>query len=405
MKHVLCGIKTASDSAFWLCAASSLLSFYFDISNLIIVIPAAFIFGLILSILSKSEKMKYLSIAVFLPPFISAENLISALILLPIVFYYALCIRKNSIYPEYIVLEDIFPKTGVICAALTLIMAVRENTWVFLAGIVYLVLTVFLLRVLRQDNLENNGLSEILFLAGIIVLCILLSTQPALGAAKAFGGLIYNYIISPVIMLFSIIIYGVLKLVSSVAGLFIHTKEDAQMPEFGTAVYGLTEDALENVKVQTGNSTAILIILKIFGAFVLLTIAFLVFKWIFSSMKRSSGLSDSSRTWTEKELQMPLEADTLKITDRSNRGRIRRYYNNFCRAAIKSGVPIVKSDTSLDISVSVKNSVDYEKLSDLRSLYLRARYSEKADITLHETKTAHSLSAVLCRELKANSRE
>ena len=75
---------------------------------------------------------------------------------------------------------------------------------------------------------------------------------------------------------------------------------------------------------------------------------------------------------------------------RSPRGRIRQYYRDFLVTEQRKGLKRSTNQTSLDVLEHISPSTDPTCARQLREIYLKARYSDGAQITEEDAKLAKS---------------
>lgn len=75
-------------------------------------------------------------------------------------------------------------------------------------------------------------------------------------------------------------------------------------------------------------------------------------------------------------------------TRRSNRGKIRKYYRDYLKMEQKRGLLVKKHYTSQDVLNDVTAQTALDAASELRELYLIARYDEQMEITPEQVKQA-----------------
>lgn len=75
-------------------------------------------------------------------------------------------------------------------------------------------------------------------------------------------------------------------------------------------------------------------------------------------------------------------------SDRTNRGKVRRYYREFLKSEKRRGMKLRKDHTSEDILRSISAETDPEAAAELRQIYLAARYDHKREVSVQEVRQA-----------------
>ncbi len=405
IKHFYAAVKASADAALWLCVVSAAVGAYVSFSNLI---PVVFIMGAAVGLASffitKNEKLRYISVIVAGCSFFFCNSSYDLIITVPVVAYTLFLIVKENLTAEYVVLNEIFPKALFFVALAGFFHAYRGVSWGFMCAVVYTVFSIYLLRVLRYgDETGTSGrlaALELCALGAVVILCLFFSSKAFLTVSGAVGGVLYDYIVTPIVSLVFLIIYGGVWVVFKVGSLFLHEGEDAHMVNLANNANGLTEEMLENIKTQNNNAHMIVIVLKIVALLVFLSLAVLFFRRLIETMsarKTSENAVGGVKLYDEDR---PFENDRPKFSDRSAQAKIRRYYASYCQAATRAGVTIFPGDTSRDVCEGTAKFVENDLSEELRGYYIRARYGDENDLTSAEVKRAHELSKKLKSQLK-----
>lgn len=405
IKHFYAAVKASADAALWLCVVSAAVGAYISFSNLM---PVVFLLGASVGFASffvtKNEKLRYLAALAACCSFFFCKGSYDLIITVPIVAYTLFLIVKKNLTAEYVVLNEIFPKAVFFVALAGFFHAYRGVSWGFMCAVVYTVFSIYLLRVLRYgDEMGTSGrlaALELCALGAVVVLCFFFSSKAFLTVSGAVGGVLYDYIVTPIVSLVFLIIYGGVWVVFKVGSLFLHEREGAHMVDFANSVNGLSEEMLENVKTQNNDAHMVVIVLKIVAVLVFLTLAVLFFRRLVETMsarKTSESTVGAVKLYNEER---PFENDKPKFSDRSAQAKIRRYYASYCQAAARAGVTIFPGDTSRDVCEGTAKFVENDLSEELRGYYIRARYGDENDLTLAEVKRAHELSKKLKSQLR-----
>ena len=97
---------------------------------------------------------------------------------------------------------------------------------------------------------------------------------------------------------------------------------------------------------------------------------------IFSFHKRRSQADDAEQIQPLKPA-----AKKKKISQRSNRGKVRQYYRDFLRLEKNLGMKIKNSDTSADVLSHIDAHTDKASAEALRQVYLSVRYDDRGNVT------------------------
>jgi hypothetical protein len=405
MKHLYSAIKTMADSALWLGVVSAFFASYVSLSNMLpVVVLAGVSCGLASLLSTKNKSLRFVSGVIILASLIFCHSVYDLILAVPVIIYVTFIIVKEMFTAEYVIINDIFPKAAIVVALAALFHAYIGLSWGFICAVIYVGCSVFLLRVLRHDE-ENSGSKKLAFLELIVlfavfVMCVFFSSNAFMSVAGAVGGLVYDYVLTPIMSLFSLLIYGFFWVILKIGSLFIHETTDFDMTTVGSQISGLSDDVMENVKTQNGNAHMAIIVLKIVGVIVFIGLAILFFRWLLETMSsRKTGRSVSGGLNVYDE-DRPIENDKPKFSDHSPSAKVRRYYLSYLQAATSAGVEIAISDTSRDVNVSSERFTDKDLADELRGYYIRARYKTENDLTQSEVKRAHAISKQLKFQLK-----
>ncbi len=404
IKHFYAAVKASSDAALWLCVVSAAVGAYISFANLL---PVVFILGASVGfasfIVGKNEKLRYIAVIAACASFFFCKSSYDLIVTVPIAAYVMFLIVKENLTAEYVVLNEIFPKAVFFVALAGFFHAYRGVSWGFMCAVIYVVFSIYLLRVLRYGEENSTGklaFLELCALGAVVILCLIFSSKAFLMVSGAVGGVLYDYIVTPIISLVFLIIYGGVWVIFKVGSLFLHEQEDAHMVNLANNVEGLSEEMLENVKTQNNNAHMVVIVLKIIAVLVFFTLAVLFFRRLIETMSRrktSEAAVGGMKLYSDES---PFENDKPKFSDRSAQAKVRRYYTSYCQAAARAGVTIFPSDTSRDVCEGTAKFVENDLSEELRGYYIRARYSEESDLTSAEVKRAHEISKKLKSQLK-----
>lgn len=119
-------------------------------------------------------------------------------------------------------------------------------------------------------------------------------------------------------------------------------------------------------------------------AIILVAVLLVVLLLMMKALRRHSQSNRSDITVSEITAPEREKAEPR----RSNRAKVRRYYREFLRSERRKGMKLSTSLTSADILGKIAKDTDLDGASQLRSIYLKARYDETCDVTPEQVKAA-----------------
>lgn len=92
-----------------------------------------------------------------------------------------------------------------------------------------------------------------------------------------------------------------------------------------------------------------------------------------------------------RQTEETLESASGRRRDRSsNRSKLRRCYREFLRYQRKRGLPLRRYHTSLDVQKRLVSDTDADAATQLRRLYLAARYDPRREVTAEQVRQARA---------------
>lgn len=310
-------------------------------------------------------------------------------ILLPVISYGALVILRQQFALEYYSFSASFRQSltvvfglYVILCMLSFLEGISESDVrtiypdvTLRYGIVHLIVGVILQRQLRL-GMENHEQGSRLQLAGMLgstgaVIGIFLIAEPVL---RKGASAVWNVVLSAVA--------GVAVLISNFfesldfEAMQAQVKEhraNSDTPVMGTALQEMIQSARQEPETESQWWIVLLLIL-VAVVMVLMLRTF-----------RKSGNPSVSQEIVEK---IDIPAESRRESRRTNRGKIRHCYREYLRMEKKRGLRLRRDMTTADILERITADTNPTAASELRQLYLRARYDEKAEITREQAEAA-----------------
>lgn len=333
-----------------------------------------------------------------------AGSVMDLVLLAPALAYTAVIIIRGELSLEYYSFREVYLRTlkgiGIFAALISFFgyfesMASRDisnfdASAALRFGLIYAVSGVVLLRQLRLGN-ESKGQSR--FLSGAQLGGLAVGTGVMTAAVLALEKLLHKNaasIWSLIIQLIAFVVSIPIKLVIWLADILF--PDGTSIPEqnmeattsTGSTVQapGPLETVVDTVTQQEPGFPWWLVILIL-----AVLIGMLVF--LLSTFRRNGRTAAVSDPATV--IEPP--AREKKGSRRSNRANVRRLYREFLKSERKRGLKLQTNQTSKDILDSVSARTDRRAAADLRRIYLKARYAEKAGITAEDVKAARAALA------------
>lgn len=336
-------------------------------------------------IAQKKEALRFLPILLMPLALIGVGDLVTALIILASSIYVAVCIVRKIFVIDYddrlsflslavkALIASVFP--------MLLFIWDRELPRFVPFVLTLAISTLLLTQALRHDpkvfSQRRFRTASLLVTAGLLLIILIISSPEFLRLVAMIPGLIYEWIIAPIILVFSYVVGGLVYLISRpLSGLFA-SRPDTKLKTFEFQD-GFMELIFSFVNTPT---TSILDVVK-----PIVTIAIVVAVLVFLTrlLKRGyhrfryNSIKETRSTITEKRsFQEEAPLDLFPPAD--PRKAVRYYYRQFLKICRRHGYVLEKSDNSATVESGAKYIFRPEKfsiLSHLRQIYIKARYSE-----------------------------
>lgn len=307
-------------------------------------------------------------------------------ILLPVVAYTAVVILRGQLTLEYYSYRQYFLRSLTLLGGLYLLLSMfsfmegigpdeartifPQSTLRF--GLVYLLTGVILLRQLRlgmAENCQGNRGQMIAVLGGTgLVLSGFVAAEPMLrkGVGSVFK-LILTAVFSLVIYVFDLFasLLNQVELQAMNEQIQQH-REEADLPVMGPVYQYIMQSA--RTEEEGRSYWYVILVLAVLAAAM-----FLMLKMF----RRKTVQADAGEI--VREVSPP--SFGKKEPRRSNRGKVRHYYREFLKMERKRGLKFRKNMTTADILEKISPSTDTAAATELREIYLYARYNDRVEIT------------------------
>lgn len=315
---------------------------------------------------------------------VPGAGLADRIVIAPPALYTVYLAAKNIYEPDRFQQADIFSVFWKVMAGFSVFCALFGKTelvksMVLPAGLIVLVCSVLLMRSLRHEpqvycQVRYQAMNVLLICAACVC-TLILSSDAFLGTCLMILRTVYNWVISPVLML---VIYLIILIVQVFIWLF-------SFFEFGELVSPDREGAMEMPDFQellgleqSGQSAAGQWLDRIAAAIVILAAAAVVIL-VFRALSKRKIARQSARAAREVRTGLTQRKERPDdIPAGSPAGRVRAQYRKFLKLFSAQALEREKSDTSLDISRRCRGTFDDQSVGELRSLYIEARYGGRA---------------------------
>lgn len=313
------------------------------------------------------------------------------LILLSVVGYTVLVILRRQFTLEYYSYRQYFRRSLMLEGALYLLFCafsflegLAEERTIYpdvtlRYGLVHMIVGVMLQRQLRL-GLENQAqgsrgqLAVMLGGTGAVIGGFLV-VEPAL---RQGASALFHAVITAVFSVVMTVIEWISALVDQVEVQYMteqiqQAKEEKGIPQMGPVFREMIQNAAGGAE-EPSKWWVYLVMLLLLIVMVL--------------MLRTMGKRNPTAVTPETMETVILPGDGRRVPRRSNRGKIRHYYREYLRMERKRGLKLQKDYTTQDILDRITEDTNDEGASQLRQLYLLARYRENGDITREQAEAA-----------------
>lgn len=296
--------------------------------------------------------------------------------------------------------KDLFQKTMFIsvCFCLFAALAVqldKLNSIMLPYVFIMIVCGIALMRILRHSReiIDSRAfkLSNILTVGLVCILTLALSSDAFLGTVGSILSFIYNKVIINFLMVF---IYGMARFLSLFSRLFamIFNREVKFYEDGDSAGMGNTDDLIFDEEI-VGDVPDIIV--WIFCALCIAGAIFLVVKGL-------KALAGKNRRF-DKKSDFEMNRQIIEITKpprrnpfarRTEREAVRHEYRKFLKECLTRGFKITPDYDTHQISTGAGEFFPQAPLEPLRSIYIKARYTDM-DISKQEAKKAKELYSAI----------
>jgi len=335
-----------------------------------------------------------------LPPLVLLlwPGLAAAIHMLPAWLYLLAAIKSDRTYLPYEDFKAVFQRyTLLTLSILPFIMFAGRGGEALAAAVPYLALMlvsgITLLRMLRDNN---RGSGQMLIMAIFAIVCILLTVGRAPQLLGAAIGLLYNYLLRPILqgMAFAmaLLLYGFARIISYLFPFKGAAESQEQEMDFMQVIgeLGYRDEVFRDDGLPPWIPIALYILLAV-GATVVLILFFrklLGFQAEAPAPTAEDSLDDvpPAKSTRRRSITRP----------RDPRLAVRYYYGKFLRECSKRGLKLPNGSTSEEICRICADYFPGEDPALLREFYVIARYSAHESVTSDQADRA----AVLWRRLK-----
>lgn len=343
---------------------------------------------------SRKPAFRWLGILFPMASLLLADGIGNMLILLPVVIYAVIVISRGQYHLEYYTFRSNFRSSLILLGGIFVLFyalsylekvtyggkSTIDAMFTLRYGIAHGISGVFLQRHLRlgaEDRSRSNSSQFAVILGGIgAVMLAFAASEPllykgAVAVCKFFASLVLAVPLA--------FYHLYCKLVDQIEVKQLVEEIDAGKitPEAYPAQPGFEQFMQQAAREPSRGSSYLMAVLA-----VVLVIG--VMAWMII-VYRKQGKQALSRQ-TDTRIAPPEQKK--RESRRSNRGKVRHYYREYLRMEQNRGLVLRKYMTTEDILKKVTQETNEQAASDLRQVYLRARYDEKAEITREQAEKA-----------------
>ena len=388
--------KFICDLSLWFCTAGFVLSYYGAQAKPVALLAMAVCCAAASSLHLKKPHIRLLPLLLLAAPLFLIRTPADAMLYLPPVFYCIwVCIRNRfslSYYNSY----AFFKSASLVLLTLSILLllmgqASRIEHFSLPFVISFLFSGVLTMRLLRHDDdLHRDWRLQLIDLSSLLAfyfLAFLLSSPVFLGILVKALGLLFRFVLSPLLLGVAYLMLGPIWLVLK---LFSFVKYQA-LPEHKRET--MIDDSSFNLTSLIGDvqkEGSLELILAALGIVAFLTLAYWFFRRIAGDVaKHKEGGVHEFRNAAPVA---PSLAFLRQIwAPRTPRDAVRHYYRRFLhQVVVAGGFELRPCDTSESILRSLVDRYDPALLSELRGLYIVARYSS-GPVTREDARRAKEL--------------
>ncbi len=369
--------KIISDLALWYGTAGFVLSFYGAGLSLLPMLIIVLVSASSAFLYKKKRVYRYIPLPLLLLSLQWARSFTGLLLTIPPLLYCAWICHDARFSPDY-------EKSIVYFKAAALAMLVfcffALLGYAASAGIIlrylliFLFSGVFMLRLLRHD--EQNRREPRLQLINLTLLLLLsaaalfLSSDFFLTTAQKTLSLVYQKLIAPLLLLITYIFLTIFMLFIKLLGfLKIGRPEQQQEIQLPNVAEMLNLDP----NFQGAKSELLAGVLTVLGIAAFLALAFIIFRRIAAGKSVQENIAAASHNTSLQPEEHPSILSAL--APRTPREIVRLYYKRFLKNVCKKGIRLSPGYTSERIEQLCSVAYDPVLLSEMRGIYIAARYS------------------------------
>ena len=346
------------------------------------------------------DKLRFLGLVSVAACLLLCRGMDDLITMLPPLLYCAAVVFRDDFGMEYYSFLDYFQKAFLSWAVgfgIIFVWGMFESTLEpdavpsvmletpFVLGMFFGASGVLLLRKLRIGLQSKSSASDFMqifcvLLAFGLFVYIANSYSDAIGETVFF---LFEMVIALPVMVFLAIMNGILAVVNWLGVLFPGGQDF--LDNMQEMVDGMqrsqnplpteTQEAVESV-TQSGYPW--------FGAVLILSVT-VVGLLLLLRIFRPAGIVAAIK---DKSQQLLPEKQKPQRQGRSNRQKVRRYYRSFLKQEKLRGMRLTANHTSEDVLRSISSATDPDGASQLRQIYLQARYREDGQITQEQVRSA-----------------
>ena len=288
---------------------------------------------------------------------------------------------KQSYQSSYSHVLSLF-KTGMIAFILTGLAAVvyignHGKEFIRISSVLFMVFvicSVFELRMLKDNAINDLGSdylkANIILMAAVTVIVILAGTPVMAQAIRLVAGSVYNYVIIPVIMAITYVIYLVLTMLGR---LLLLIKPDISNVIEIPRISDVVKEIMPEITDDYTSSALFSTILKALGIIILIiAVIYVVRKLAENSRSLSFSQSNLIRESIKSDDIRPRKQ---RKADPDSNNPVRMAYRQYLQRCAKAGLKTDNGITSWEIARQTASLTGSDEAEKLRQLWLPERYS------------------------------
>lgn len=392
-------IRIVSECALWFGFGGLILSLFTGVSEMTAALPVLGLCAAVCHLLGeKNRKLRFAGLPLLLGLVPFCRTVGDGLLLLPAVVYLADSVCRDKLRPDSTGVYYQFHTIAGICLVGCVFSIMGNKEWCFLCCVLSVVLYLFLSRMLRHRAADFRDRRLLAMELGLLVLVLLaavvFSRRLLLNAALQLIKQLYFLIIYPILMVLVYLMIGIFAVLNRILALFLSDRIELPEMQMMQMLEGMPE---MTGQAETGAANPlVMLLLRLLCAAAFLFVGYLVMRFL------RKGAGDLDRRADSGDARRSLENDRdwnasapPPLLDRSPEASVRRAYLSYCRWLKETGVKITRSDTSRSVNRLAYREGD-PAATELRKLYLAARYTGRSGLTREDARRA----AALVKEIK-----